>query len=287
MLFARLSLIALCAAVTVVSPARADTNLFVSPAGNDAWSGTLAEANAGATDGPVITVARARDLVRALRGHGGLTEPINVFLRGGAYPITEPVAFTPEDSGTAEAPVSYRAYPGETPILSGGLAVTGWQQEGDLWVADVPEAASLKDFHELWVGEERRTPARTPNATNPAGDEPEDSDFFHTAGPVMVKDAGGKDVKSSTAFKFNEGELQHWESLDDAVVVVFHSWATSLMRIKNVDWKNQILEFTGPARWTFCRWQNNGTTSSISSKASIRRANGISTARPTSSTIGP
>lgn len=247
------SVSAFAAALGCIAPfcAHADVNLFVSPSGKDTWSGALSEANAAGNDGPVQSISRARDLVRVI----GKTEPVHVYLRGGVYPVAEAITFTPEDSGTAAAPIAYRAYPGETPILSGGLAVTGWQQEGDLWVADVPEAASLKDFHELWVGGERRTPARAPNAAHEAGDEPPDSDFYHTAGPVKVAGADGKEESSSTAFRFREGELQPWDSLDDAVVVVFHSWATSLLRIKNVDWENHVLEFTGPARWPFCQWQ--------------------------------
>jgi hypothetical protein len=39
----------------------------VSPSGNDAWSGSLAEPNAGRTDGPVATLERARDAIRERR----------------------------------------------------------------------------------------------------------------------------------------------------------------------------------------------------------------------------
>ena len=236
----------------IATTATADLNLFVSPAGDDTWSGSIAAPNAEGTDGPVKTVTRARDRVRESRG---AAEPVNVYLRGGVYPITEAITFTPEDSGTANAPISYRAYTGETPIISGGLAITGWRQEGDFWVADLPAEAAVKDFHELWVGDARRTPARTPNETNPAGDEPLDSEFFYTTGPVMEKNADGKETPSATKFAFNPEQLQRCDSLDDAIVVVFHSWGTSLLRIKGIDWEQNIIEFTGPARWPFTQWQ--------------------------------
>ena len=42
----------------------------VSPSGNDAWSGSLAEPNAGLTDGPVATLERARDAIRERRKAG-------------------------------------------------------------------------------------------------------------------------------------------------------------------------------------------------------------------------
>ena len=54
----------------------------VSPGGNDAWSGSLAEPNAGRTDGPVATLERARDAIRERR-KAGLAEPITVFVHGG------------------------------------------------------------------------------------------------------------------------------------------------------------------------------------------------------------
>ena len=54
------------------------------------------------------------------------------------------MVLTPEDSGTAECPVTWAAYPDELPALSGGRRITGWQPvtlDGKaLWAAEVPEA---------------------------------------------------------------------------------------------------------------------------------------------------
>ena len=38
-------------------------------------------------------------------------------------------------------------------------------------------------------------------------------------------------MRPSTAFRFKPGDLQKWRNLDDACVVVYHSWETSLHRI--------------------------------------------------------
>src|SRR5579859_7959488 len=78
-------------------------DFFVSPRGNDAWSGHLPDP--GEKDGPFKTIARARDAVRAL----GLlrskdrTRSVLIVLRGGTYYLDEPLEFGPEDSGTEEA----------------------------------------------------------------------------------------------------------------------------------------------------------------------------------------
>ena len=46
-----------------------------------------------------------------------------VHVRGGVYPVREPVVFTPQDS----YPVTFRAHAGERPVLDGGTRITEWQ----------------------------------------------------------------------------------------------------------------------------------------------------------------
>src|SRR5262249_30996876 len=124
---------------------------YVSLDGNDVWSGKLAVANKDKTDGPFATIGKARDGIRSLKAQGPLTRPVTVYIRGGLYVLREPLVFAPEDSGTKEFPVTYAAYPGETPVLSGERKLTGWQKltveidrvastaKGKLWVTDVPK----------------------------------------------------------------------------------------------------------------------------------------------------
>jgi len=79
------------------------TRLYVSPSGSDANDGRSPE-NAFAT------IARARDEVRALKATGPLPRGgVAVEIVGGAYALTESLEFSPQDSGTAQSPVQYRA----------------------------------------------------------------------------------------------------------------------------------------------------------------------------------
>ena len=78
--------------------------LYVSPNGNDAWSGTLEAASQDGSDGPLATLGGARDAVRALKQGGALPAPVKVLLRGGTYPLREAVVFGPEDTGAPETP---------------------------------------------------------------------------------------------------------------------------------------------------------------------------------------
>src|SRR5262249_10832058 len=114
-------LLLLCLAVSWVSPAGAET-LYVSPNGNDAWTGALPQPTAARTDGPLASLAGARDAVRKRKAQG---EPTRVLFATGTYRLTEPVVFGPEDSGTAQAPISYEAAPEAKPVFSGGQEIGG------------------------------------------------------------------------------------------------------------------------------------------------------------------
>ena len=97
-----------------------ETVFYVSPEGSDTWNGSKSN--------PFATVTQARDAVRALKKNAPLEKPVTISLRGGLYELSEPILFTPDDSGTEFCPVTYSAYPGEIPVLSGGRKITGWKQ---------------------------------------------------------------------------------------------------------------------------------------------------------------
>lgn len=245
--------------VAHVSALAEPVRLYVGPAGNNEWSGAARSASPDRADGPLADLAGARDRLRQLRVAGGLPEGAVVELADGAYFVREAVRFLPEDSGTVEGPVVFRAAAGARPVIHGGRMITGWREEDGVWVADVPEARNgAWIFGELWVNGERRTPARTPNAANAWGDNPPDTDFFFTAGPVETPNADtGKADKSNTSFRYRAEDLDQFASPENAIFVVFHSWETSELRVKTLDREKGIVEFTGPAVWPFGNWQAN------------------------------
>ncbi len=93
-----------CAMPLVACAAASPDVLYVSPSGNDAWSGKLAAANAAKSDGPLASLVAARDAIRKLKAAGPLTAPVEVRLRGGIYRPQEMLTFEPQDSGTAAVP---------------------------------------------------------------------------------------------------------------------------------------------------------------------------------------
>lgn len=119
--------------------------LYVSPDGRAGAPGTI--------DRPLPSIAAARDAIRAAR-RAGTAGPETVLLRGGFYFLPETFVLAPEDSD-----VTYAAYAGERPILSGGRRIEAWQKgPGNIW-----SAPADWEFRQLFVNVRRATRARTPN----------------------------------------------------------------------------------------------------------------------------
>ncbi len=221
---------------------------YVSPAGSDDWTGRLPAANAGRSDGPFATVARARDAVRQARQGDAAPRPYRVLLRGGIYRLNETLLFTPEDSGTPGAPVTYAAYPDEKPVLSGGRPITGWRKgEGGVWTAEVPQAkAGAWYFHQLFVNGERRQRARHPN-----------QGYLTTAGPLpgITPNRDDKNSDVRLGFTYRAGDLKPWAGLEDVNVTLYYDWDTSMHWIAGLDEAARTVRFTNPSQWPVCYWE--------------------------------
>ena len=122
---------------------------YVSPSGDDAWAGRLAEPNADKTDGPWKTLAKA-----CATAQPGDT----CRLRKGVYREV----LKPARDGRPEAPITFEAYAGEDACLSGADPVTGWQAAGG-GLFKAPLAWDLTDQNQLFEGEAMLTEARWPN----------------------------------------------------------------------------------------------------------------------------
>lgn len=225
--------------------------LFVSPSGNDAWSGQLAAPNPAGTDGPLATIEKARDRIREIKTtQSGLTKPVHVFLCGGTYPMGEPLVFTEADSGTEACPITYQAYPGEQPILSGGVLLPNtWEPDdsqqsktkcdGKLWRLDLSKTSGNDQwkFNQLFVNDERRVRARIPNRGS----------FLRSAGPVSKN--------NNREFYFKNNDLMEWDNLRDTLVVVYHSWETSLHHIQKLDTETGCVTLVEPSPWPMGQWE--------------------------------
>lgn len=213
----------------------ADFDFVVSTHGNDGWSGTLTEPNASNTDGPFATLARARDAVRVLRqSQPGRTTPVRVLVRAGVYELAETLVLTPADSGTASSPTIYAAYPGESPVVSGGRRLSGWSVDAQgRWQLHIPEVQSgAWNFSQLWVNGERRYRARLPKngyflierqiEPSPYSPDGQDDRFGYAAGDIDPA----------------------WSNFGDIELILFHQWEIGRQRIAELDPSNRIVRLT-------------------------------------------
>jgi len=92
--------------------------LFVSPSGNDNWSGK--KATVSGNDGPFATIERAREEVRKLKRKSLPKGGIAVNLSGGVYSLEKSLELNEADGGTVGLPIVYRAYKDEDVRLIGG-----------------------------------------------------------------------------------------------------------------------------------------------------------------------
>jgi hypothetical protein len=214
----------------------------VATEGNDAWSGNLQQPNAEKTDGPLATLAGARNAVRRLKAQGPLKESVEVVVAAGVYTLAEPLIFEPQDSGSAEASIVYRAAEGAKPIFSGGRQITGFTAaEGGLWKTHLPEVAAGKwYFEDLYVNGRRATRARTPNEF-----------YYYVRGKV--------EANPNRAFLADPNDMALLttvaaEHINDALVVEFSSWENSVLRVASVDRATGKVVLTGDAPWAFNQW---------------------------------
>jgi regulation of enolase protein 1 (concanavalin A-like superfamily) len=235
-------------------PKKAD--FYVSPAGDDRWSGTLPEPNAGNTDGPFLTIERSQKAVRELKSkvfflkdppvekrYIGSPHPLGrgkdilVYIRGGNYFLKQPLIFEISDGGERvetnlptgafeyhklkDHYVTYAAYPGEKPVISGGTPVSGWIKTGKIWSTryDADTVAMLV------VNGKKQVLARTP-----------DKGYF--VPPAISKSEG--------ELYFSKGDIRTWNDMEDNRVIMLLRWHTGINSIIKVDEKNGIATFRSP-----------------------------------------
>ena len=82
------------------------------------------------------------------------TEDICIRLQPGTYRLNQTIIVRPEDSGT-------RIVADGKAVISGGVKISGWKKQGNLYVADVPEFNGRPlEFRQLWINGKKADRAR-------------------------------------------------------------------------------------------------------------------------------
>jgi parallel beta-helix repeat protein len=221
-------------ACLLVCGAAGASDFYVATDGKDEWTGRVPEPNAAKSDGPFATLTKAREAVRQARV-AAPQEGVTVHVRGGLYPLTEALHLGPEDSGIAAAPVVWRAYQKEKPILIGGRRITGFvPHQGQILKADVG-AQGFKGvyFRQLVMDGRRQVLARYPNydPKNPYG-----GGWAYADGkPIpMYQDVPNESRK---IFQYKASDARNWAKPEEAEVFVFarYNWWNNICRIAKLD----------------------------------------------------
>lgn len=230
--------------------------LYVKTNGNDNWSGTLKSPNKNKTDGPLASLAGARDRLRQIKQKINLNEPVLIIIGDGKYFVQKPIEFGPEDSGIGKFPVVYQAENNGKAAISGGRPIKGFEQwKNGIWRTFIPEVASNQwYFEQLFVNDARATRARTPNK------------FFSYLLYVKEEFLDGKDAKTAKRaiqkvllrekdFKIL-ANLQPQE-LKDVNFIVYHSWDITRRFISSLDTNENALITEGKPMKPWNPWKTN------------------------------
>jgi len=177
--------------------------IYVSPRGNDTAAGTL--------EAPVKSLQYAAKLAEEKAG----LVPVTIFLSGGTYLLSAPLKLGPENSGTADAPVLWKAMPGESPVISGGIPLNNWKQEEDgSWSTSLPETYQ-GTFRSFYVNGLRATRARHP-----------DDEYLRVG-------QAGEDNR--TNFYFNKNDIPEVNNIEELELILLHDWSVTRIPVKSID----------------------------------------------------
>ncbi|MBO4287766.1 MAG: right-handed parallel beta-helix repeat-containing protein [Kiritimatiellae bacterium] len=203
--------------------APADHVLYVSPSAGRVRDGSF--------EHPFATPQEAQRALRA-RLTAGERVPWVVSLAKGEYPLTEAFTFTPEDSGTPDAPVVWRGPADGSAKLVGARDLTGWRVRPDgRWETDAPvrkmhRFESMLWFEQLYVNGCRARRARYPN-----------NDFLSPKSVKPTLLAGDTELME---LEVKEGDLTALAACSPAElrlahIVVHHKWSATRRPIMSYD----------------------------------------------------
>ncbi|HNS33301.1 MAG TPA: right-handed parallel beta-helix repeat-containing protein, partial [bacterium] len=229
--------------------------VYVSLNGNDENTGTM--------ERPFATIKKAQEEVRRIKIEKGLPGGgIAVYLRGGKYFMDESVLFGKDDSGTEDAPVVYRSYPGEEVRLIGGRQLKNFsllkdpavlrrlpeESRGKVWVCDLKQEG-IRDYGHL--------------SNRGMGGAPSSSmELFYNTRPMQLSrwpDEGWENVAGLatpegdgkiSGYTFQNGKFRYsgdrperWTEEKEIWTAGYFLWQWNKVhtRVLNIDTKNKIV----------------------------------------------
>lgn len=200
---------------------------YVSLQGNDK--------NPGTKEAPFYTLNRA---IKQAREWRRLNRPevaggIYIRLEEGVYAQRNSLFLRPEDSGTPDSPTVICAVDGAHPVISGGVAVTGWKRgcnhpaipeklRQKIWSAEAPLIGNRRvETRQMWVNGHKVQRA----AQFPDGGLEQMIDFNPEEQTITIPVSQNVNPKRLQ----NAGQLE---------MIVHQRWAIAILRVKSIDAKD-------------------------------------------------
>lgn len=238
---------------------------YVAQNGNDQYSGkfpALTEELSPA-DGPLATLAGARDKVRALKAAGELNKPIRIIVNDGEYYLIESIVFSTQDSGTGSCPITYQAALGSEPVFIAGKEIKGFEKASpDVWKVHLPEVkAGEWYFEQLYVNGRRACRAITPNDQGMSAS----SSFYlirDIKETIIDKGTGRVPKRARQKVFMHEADfapllLLSDQELKDTCFTVYHKWDIDRKFVEELDRENHAIFTEGSGMKPWNPWRVN------------------------------
>ena len=201
--------------------------IYVSLQGNDK--------NPGTKEAPFNTLNRAIKQAREWRrlNWPEVAGGIYIRLEEGVYAQRNSLFLRPEDSGTPDSPTVICAVDGAHPVISGGVAVTGWKRgcnhpaipeklRQKIWSAEAPLIGNRRvETRQMWVNGHKVQRA----AQFPDGGLEQMIDFNPEEQTITIPVSQNVNPKRLQ----NAGQLE---------MIVHQRWAIAILRVKSIDAKD-------------------------------------------------
>ena len=201
--------------------------IYVSLQGNDK--------NLGTKEAPFNTLNRAINQAREWRrlNRPEVAGGIYIRLEEGVYAQRNSLFLRPEDSGTPDSPTVICAVDGAHPVISGGVAVTGWKRgcnhpaipeklRQKIWSAEAPLIGNRRvETRQMWVNGHKVQRA----AQFPDGGLEQMIDFNPEEQTITIPVSQNVNPKRLQ----NAGQLE---------MIVHQRWAIAILRVKSIDVKD-------------------------------------------------
>jgi len=230
-------LAAVAAGIVFFAAVSRATEIYVSPSGDDRADGTQSA--------PVATLAQAVRLART-RAPAADTR---IVLRAGMHRLERTLVLGLEDNPAAGRTLSFEAYPGEKPVVSGGLPLTQWRRlaaheapalpvaaRAHIWVADLPPGPDgVLNFRALYDGFTALPRARSVEY------------LARGAHRGLANRLEHRDL-----LEYPAGSIRAWDNLADVEILSRpnHNWLVNYLGIASIDEAAGTVRTTIPATYT-------------------------------------